>query len=59
MDTKAQLELLGKLMDDLAAEVGKLKDNPATRAEVIAQIIRLGTLYQAIKSGDDLMLQDR
>ena len=28
-------------------------------ADIIAQIIRLGTLYQSIKSGDDLLLQDR
>jgi hypothetical protein len=28
-------------------------------ADIIAQIIRLGTLYQSMKSGDDLLLQDR
>ena len=46
-------------MDTLAAELGRLKDSQATRTELIAQIIRLGTLYQAIKTGEDLLLQDR
>lgn len=46
-------------MDTRAAELGRLKDSQATRTELIAQIIRLGTLYQAIKTGEDLLLQDR
>ena len=58
-DTKEQLELVDKLMDTLATEVGRLKDSETTCAELIAQIIRLGALYQAIKTGEDLLLQDR
>ena len=58
-DTKEQLELVDKLMDTLATEIGRLKDSQTTRAELIAQIIRLGALYQAIKTGEDLLLQDR
>ena len=58
-DTKEQLELVDKLMDTLATEVGRLKDSQATRVELTAQIIRLGALYQAIKTGEDLLLQDR
>ena len=58
MDTKDQLKLVGKKMAALAVELAQLKNN-RRRAAIIAQIIRLGTFYQSIKSGDDLLLQDR
>ena len=58
MDTKDQLKFVGKKMAALAVELAQLKNN-RRRADIIAQIIRLGTFYQSIKSGDDLLLQDR
>ena len=53
-----QLKIVGTKMTDLVGELTQLKNNRA-RAEIIAQIIRLGMFYQSIKSGDDLLLQDR
>lgn len=59
MRKRTELELVVNLLDALAAQLGKLKEDRACRDELIAQIIRLGALYQAIRSGDDLSLQAR
>ena len=58
-DTKEQLEMVDKLMDTLAAEVGRLKDKSDHLRRAHRTIIRLGALYQAIKTGEDLLLHDR
>jgi hypothetical protein len=56
---KNNLEFVDKLLDALEAELGQLKDKPASWAELMAQINRLGTLYQSVRTGDDSSLQDR
>jgi hypothetical protein len=52
-------ELIGKLMDALAAELGQLRNKPARREELITQISQLGWLCHAIKNGKDLSLDQR
>jgi hypothetical protein len=52
-------ELVGKLMDALAEELGRLKSKAARREEIVAQISRLSRLYSAIRTDEDLSLQDR
>jgi hypothetical protein len=59
VDKNNQLDLVVRLMDALAAELAQIKDSPATRSELITQIIRLGALYQSVRTGDDLWLQAR
>jgi hypothetical protein len=52
-------ELMGKLMDALAAELGHLRNQPVRREELIAQTAQLGWLFHAIKNGKDLSLEQR
>jgi hypothetical protein len=54
-----QAELIGKLMDALAAELGQLKNQPARRAELVQQIRYLSRLCRAMKTGEDSSLEDR
>ncbi len=59
VDKDNQLKQLSELIDSLSAELGQLKDQPTTRDEIIQQIVGLGALYRAIRTGDDLFLQVR
>ena len=59
VDKDNQLKQLSELIDSFSAELGQLKDQPTTRDEIIQQIVGLGALYRAIRTGDDLFLQVR
>ena len=59
MDRDNQAELIGKLMDALAAELGQLKNQPIRRAELVQQISDLSRLCRAIKTGEDSSFEDR
>jgi len=52
-------ELIGMLMDALAAELEQLRNQPSSQEELIAEIGRLRSLCRAIKNGEDLSLQHR
>ena len=58
-DKTHQLELVSQLIDALVAQLGQIKDSPATREEIAKQIVRLGALYRAIRTDEDLFLQAR
>ena len=51
--------MVTKQMDDLTAELGQVENDLMRRAEIIAQIIRLGRLYLSLRGDPDLALQDR
>ena len=59
MKPESDPELVGKMMDALAAELGQLKGQPARRAELVQQISQLSRLYNAIKTGEDSSFEDR
>jgi hypothetical protein len=59
MDKDNQAELIGNLMDALAAELGQLKNQPVQRAELVQQISNLSRLSRAIKTGEDSSFEDR
>ena len=54
-----KLDLIDKMITTIAAELGQLKNKPARRAEIIAQVNQLRDLYQSLKSGDDSSLKDQ
>jgi hypothetical protein len=63
LDTEYSLaELVGKLMDALAADLGQLKnqpDKPPRREQIKAQILELSKLYHQLKTGKDSSLYQR
>ena len=58
-DSADRLTMITAQMEKLAAELRRLEAEPATREEIINQIVRLGRLYLAIRAGTDLFMQDR
>jgi uncharacterized protein (UPF0305 family) len=58
-DETHQLEFVSQLIDALMTQLEQTKDRPATREEIAKKIVRLGALYRAIRTGDDLFVQAR
>jgi len=58
-DHDQKAELIGKLMDALAAELGQLRNNPVLREKLIAQIGQLSNLRHALRNGTDSSLETR
>ena len=58
-DETQQLELVSQLIDALMAQLVQINVRLGTREEIAKKIVRLGALYRAIRTGDDLFMQTR
>ena len=54
-----QAEIISKLIDSLAAELGQLGNQSARREALIQQISDLSRLYADLKNGDDSVFENR
>ena len=58
--TPDRLTIIANQMDVLARELRRLgKDDPEKRVAIVNQLIKLGKLYLAIRSGSDVSFEDR